>query len=280
MNQPVSAIRGFLPMLAVLISGIGPRQSAAEIPSFRYDVLPVLTQSGCNAGTCHGTPTGKNGFRLSLRGFAPELDYTTLTREFDSRRINRLNPDQSLLLQKATAQVPHEGGRRIRKADQAYRILRDWIDAGTPDDPADISHLQRLTIDPQNSTVDAPKDHQEFRVTAFFQDGSQEDVTDRCRFSMTDDTIAAWETAGVLKKQTRGEVTISSEFAGSLASATVLFREPVPDFSWPDPPSANRIDELVFARLKHLQIEPAKLCTDETFLRRVYLDVMGTLPTR
>ena len=278
MDQPSIRFCGVLGVLSFLSFSAGPL-SAGEAPSFRYAVLPILTQAGCNAGTCHGTPTGKNGFRLSLRGFDPELDYNVLTREFDGRRINPMHPEESLLLQKATARVPHQGGRRMGTEDRAYQILRDWIAAGTPDDPAGFPKLDRLTISPESSIIEAPHGEQVFHVMAHFADGSREEVTDRCRFSLADDEIALWQGIGVLKKQQRGEVAVSAEFAGSMVSATVLFREPVPEFAWPNPTPANRIDEIVYARLQHLQIQPAKPCDDPTFLRRVYLDVTGNLPS-
>ena len=271
------------PVLLALLTAFTADEAlrAGESPGFRYHVLPTLTRAGCNAGTCHGSPSGKNGFRLSLRGFDPKLDYATLTREVNGRRVNRLQPEQSLVLQKATAQVPHGGGRQMRTGDAAYRILQEWIAAGTPNDRPDLTQLERLNIEPQTSVVDAPLDRQELRVTAHFEDGSRQDVTDRCRFSITDDQIAEWLPSGAVRKRKgkRGEVTVSAEFAGAMVSATVLFREPVAGFPWTDPPAANRIDELVFARLKHLQIEPAKRSDDATFIRRVYLDATGGLPT-
>jgi hypothetical protein len=133
-------------------------------------------------------------------------------------------------------------------------------------------------IEPSASVVDAPQDSQSCHVTPHFDDGSCEEVSDRCRFSVTDPDVAVLDPSGAVRKRSRGEVTISAEFAGAMASAIVLFREPLPEFNWPDPPPHNTIDELVFARLQLLQIEPAALCDDATFLRRICLDVNGRLP--
>jgi hypothetical protein len=281
-DMHLPSIRFVTAMVAIavlLLSAPSSKLRASDPPSFRYDVLPTLTRAGCNAGTCHGTPVGKNGFRLSLRGFDPQLDLATLTREADGRRIDRMQPENSLLLQKAIAEVPHQGGRRLAKDEAGYRILRDWIAAGAPDDPEARPSLERLTIDPPQTIVDAPQDRAEFRVTAHFAGGLTDDVTDRCRFSVTDDQVAELPSAGTVRKRRRGEVTVSAEYSGNMAAATVLFREPVAEFSWPDPTPNNKIDELIFSRLQYLQIEPAPPADDATFVRRVYLDTQGRLPT-
>lgn len=253
--------------------------SAADPPSFRFDVLPTLTRAGCNAGICHGTPTGKSGFRLSLRGFDPQLDFATLTREVDGRRINRLRPEQSLILQKATAQVAHLGGRRFRQGDTAWNVLFNWIKAGAPIDSPNQSSLVQLTIDPSDGIVDAPVDRQTFRVAARYSDGLVDDVTDRSRFSITDENVAELAPNGEITRLKRGEVTVTAEFAGSMVSARVLFRESVPEYREIESLIRNPIDSLVFDRLKSLQIESAGAADDSTFVRRVYLDVSGRLPT-
>src|SRR3954447_2813280 len=101
-------------------------------PSFLNEVVPILTKQGCNQGACHGKGAGQNGFRLSLRGYAPEQDHRWLTREFDGRRIDPARPERSLLLLKATGQVPHEGGRVFGPDGREYRTLLAWIAAGAP----------------------------------------------------------------------------------------------------------------------------------------------------
>lgn len=252
---------------------------ASEPVSFRYDVLPVLTKAGCNAGTCHGTPTGKNGFRLSLRGYDPELDLHTLTREVQARRINRFHPADSLVLLKATAELPHEGGRRFDSDSKSYRLLHDWIAQGAVDDVESVPKLERLEITPSDRTLHAPTDSQAMRVTAHFADGSHRDVTDLARFTVHDESIARVSPEGVVTKEKRGEAIVSAEYCNQFASARLIFLEPAPEFAWPDPPANNVIDEHVFAKLKLLKIEPSALSTDAEFVRRVHLDTIGRLPT-
>jgi hypothetical protein len=255
-----------------------PDQDAAPRPvSFRYEVLPVLTKAGCNQGTCHGTPTGKNGFRLSLRGFDPSADLLSLTHDIGGRRINRVEVDQSLMLLKAVNAIPHEGGRRFDPHSQDYRLLRDWIADGANDDGAQAA-LMRVTIEPTRAQLEAPQSEQRLQVTAHFADGAQRDVTSLCRWSSSDDQVAAVDRSGEVHKVRRGEATVSAEFCGRFASCTVLFRESDPTFRWPDHAERNLIDRHVFAKLKLLEIEPSANCSDATFLRRVTLDLTGRLP--
>ena len=268
-----------LSALMMLVGTLTSSTALASPPSFRHDVLPVLTRSGCNSGTCHGTPTGKNGFRLSLRGYHAELDLVTLVREADARRINVADPDQSLLLLKATNQVPHQGGARIAADSQAYRILRDWIAAGAVDDPLDRAALIALTVTPESIELHAPQSKQPLKVEARFADGQVRDVTHLARYSVHDESVATISADGIVAKLQRGEAVVSAEYCNQFASARVTFLEPVPDFRWPDPPAHNDIDQLTFARLKKLSIEPSPLSGDAEFVRRVYLDVIGTLPT-
>jgi len=248
-----------------------------EPVSFRREVIPALTRAGCNAGACHGTPTGKNGFRLSLRGYDPSLDHHTLTREFAGRRTDRHAPDASLLLTKATARTPHEGGRRLDPDGELYRLVRDWIGQGATDDAA--TPPTALEVSPARAVRDARSSTQTLRVAAQFPDGSKKDVTHLTRFAVNDEAVAAVSADGVVTRRAAGEAVVVAEYMGLVATAVVLFLDDNPAFRWPDPPAHNLIDTHVFARLKDLRIEPSDLCTDAEFVRRAHLDAIGRLPT-
>ena len=251
--------------------------AAPEPVSFRREVVPALTKAGCNAGACHGTPTGKNGFRLSLRGYDPALDHHTLTREFAGRRTDRHVPDQSLMLTKATARTPHEGGRRLDPDGELYRLVRGWIGQGATDDAA--TPPTALEVTPARAIRDERSTTQTLRVAAQFPDGSKKDVTHLTRFTVNDEAVAAVSPAGVVTRRAPGEAVVVAEYMGHVATAVVLFRDDNPAFRWPDPPANNFIDTHVFARLKDLRIEPSGLCTDAEFVRRAHLDAIGRLPT-
>jgi hypothetical protein len=263
-----------LPTLLVL----APLASAGEPVSFAREVVPVLTRAGCNSGACHGTPSGKNGFRLSLRGYDPALDIYTLAKEMAGRRIDRIDPVRSLILQKGTGAVPHEGGRRLDPDSVQYRLVRDWIAQGARDDRDASPRATVLSVTPTNAIVDAPASEQRLRVTATFPDGAQRDVTHLTRFTVSDEMAVRVDAGGTAIKLKTGEVVVIAEYMGLMTPAVILFRDPKPDFRWPDPPEFNFIDRHVFAKLKVLQIEPAPLCTDAEFVRRAYLDAVGRLP--
>jgi hypothetical protein len=262
---------------AIAESAVAERPQAPAI-SFRHEVLPVLTKAGCNSGTCHGTPSGKNGFRLSLRGYDPDSDLATLTRESQGRRIDPLDPEQSLLLLKATNRVPHEGGRRIAPEGDFYRLLREWI-AQSPAQGGESARLVKLEITPPEIMLQMPASSQPLRAIATFDDGSRRDVTGLTRFDTSDDRVAVVTPEGFVEKRARGEATITAEYENQFAAARVVFLEPVPGFAWSDPPEHNEIDRHVFSRLKLLSIEPSGLASDAEFVRRVYLDLIGRLPT-
>src|SRR5262249_10688094 len=157
---------------------------------FEHEVLPALTKVGCNQGACHGTPTGKNGFRLSLRGYNAALDFETLARENGARRTNPVQPEASLILLKGTGLTPHEGGRRMGIDSVAYRVLRDWVAGGARPDPADTPALAGLGVTPSARMLDDPSRGQQLVVQARFADGSTRDVTRLARYGSTDQAIA------------------------------------------------------------------------------------------
>ncbi len=252
--------------------------------SFRDEIIPVLNRAGCNQGACHGTPNGKGGFKLSLRGYDMPFDYDVLTCAALGRRTNVLEPDASLVLQKPLLQVPHQGGRRLTIGTQDHGLLRQWIAEGLRDDPADRAVMQRLEVVPPRRMVRLLKDGgaanaQQLAVLAHFSDGSVRDVTRLTAFSTSNDDIATVTDTGLVQPAKRGAVAVLCRFQHSIASARVMFLQDVPGFVWPNPPENNYIDRHVFARLKLMQIAPSDLATEAAFLRRAYLDALGILPT-
>jgi len=254
--------------------------AAAEVSvSFYREVLPILTKSGCNQGACHGTPTGKNGFRLSLRGYDPALDQLTLLRESGGRRIDRLAPESSLILVKGSGQIPHEGGNRLPRDSQRYHRLRQWIEQGAVIDAEQAQPPATLVITPSRQVIDAPADRLTFQVTAIFADGHTVDVTGLSRFSVSDETVARISLDGEIRRQRRGEVAVTAEYMSRMATATVLFRDPNPAYQKPEFPANNFIDAILLDKWQELQLVPGNLSTDTDFLRRAFLDLTGQLPT-
>jgi Protein of unknown function (DUF1553)/Protein of unknown function (DUF1549) len=246
---------------------------------FAHEVLPVLTKAGCNQGACHGTPTGKNGFRLSLRGYNAALDFVTLARENGDRRTNPFEPDASLILLKGTGRIPHEGGKRMGIDSFSYRVLHDWIAGGVRPDPAATPALSELVVTPPARILDDPAREQQLVVRARFVDGSTRDVTRLARYGATDSAVAGVDDDGRVVKKKRGETTILISYEHLVAGVRLIFREPVPGLVWVDPVENNFIDRHVFAKLKLLQIPPSALSSDAQFCRRAYLDVIGLVPT-
>jgi hypothetical protein len=264
---------------ALALLAFAPRVPAAERPvSFTREVVPILTRAGCNAGACHGTPTGKNGFRLSLRGYDPALDIHMLTKEMGGRRIDRITPERSLILQKGAGLVTHEGGRRLDPEGPAFRLVRDWIAQGATDDRDRSPPPVRLEVIPATKVIDTPLSSETLRVAAVFPDGAQVDVTHLTRFAVNDETTAKVSADGTVSRLRAGEVTVTAEYMNRIAPASLLFRDPNPAFRWPGTEERNFIDTHGSAKLRVLQVEPAPLCTDEEFLRRAHLDVTGRLP--
>jgi hypothetical protein len=246
--------------------------------SFRREVVAFLTRAGCNSGTCHGTPTGKNGFRLSLRGFDPALDHQALTRESGGRRVNRIEPGRSLILEKATGQVAHQGGRRFEPGGAAARLVERWIAEGAGDDGDPLPALSGLETEPAQAVLRRPAWSAELRVFARFEDGSRREVTGLARFSVSDEKTAQVSAEGRVEGRERGEVAAAAEYLTRVAAARLTFIEAGPAPAWPDPPEENFIDHHLFQKLRLLGIPPSDLSSDEEFLRRASLDAAGMLP--
>jgi hypothetical protein len=246
---------------------------------FGNQVVPIFTKQGCNAGGCHGKAGGQSGFRLSLLGFEPALDYETLVHEGRGRRLFPAAPDRSLLLLKATARLPHGGGKRLDPTSAEYRLIRRWIASGMPPGkPADPT-VDRIVVYPQGRIL-ARGTSQQLAVTAHYTDGSAEDVTRWVQFQSNDSEVAGVEPGGrVQTRSLAGQAAIMARYQGQVA----VFRATVP-LSPPDGPSAepvpgSPVDAAVSRQWRALGIDPSPLCGDAVFLRRASLDITGTLPT-
>jgi hypothetical protein len=267
--------------IAVILTGMAGLPCSAEdrVP-FHEGVLAALSRQGCSAGACHGSPTGKGGFRLSLRGFDPVLDEQTLIREDFGRRVNPHDPEASLLLLKPLMAVSHGGGQKLRKTDPAYAILRDWIAQGARPDSAGAVASLKIEVQPKEAELRHPAWSQPLRVVGHFSDGSTRDLTHLAVFSSSDESVADVSADGLVTGTSRGEATILARYLDHIDTASFLLHEEVPGFAWTEPPHHNFIDEHALAKLKKLQLAPAERSNDNEFIRRVTLDTLGLLPTR
>ncbi|MEC5127747.1 DUF1553 domain-containing protein [Verrucomicrobiales bacterium BCK34] len=248
--------------------------------SFNRHVLPILTRQGCNMGACHGAVAGKGEFRLSLRGYDPPGDFYTMTRQAKGRRIEMGAPARSLLLTKPTMATPHKGGKRLDVESREYRILSQWIAAGAVAPDGAEPAIARIEVSPDLSVL-KKGDRQRLLVTAVYEDGSTLDVTDWAKFASADETIALVDEDGGVEIIGNGEGAVSALYSSKVALAR--FRSPfpnrIPDDVFSKAPRANFIDELVLAQLEELQLMPSGRSSDEDFIRRAFLDTIGTLPT-
>ena len=253
--------------------------SATVTPiDFRTEVVAAFGRAGCNQGVCHGSPKGKNGFRLSLRGFNPQLDYFTLTREALGRRTGSSEAEKSLVLLKGLGRVPHEGGVRFDQTDPAYRVLRTWIEEGRLDSARPLELLD-LEVLPSRRRLHSSLRRQQLIVLAHFSDNSVRDVTPLCVYTTNDESTAAVDADGLVEFLKTGEVAILARYLDELASVRLSYVNDDPGFVFSAPHEENYVDRHVFARLRELHLNPAPLASDEVFLRRVYLDAIGALPT-
>jgi len=252
--------------------------SAAEV-SFRNDILPILTRAGCNAGACHGNFNGKGGFRLSLKGENAAADLAALTRDMLARRTDPQHPSASLILQKPTGGVPHEGGIRFSTSSPEYVLLRTWIAAGCPSDPVDAPRLVSLSVTPASEILFDPTDRLRVSAIARFSDGTTRDVTSCAAFEFTSVGIATITAAGEVIRESLGETVLLVRYQSEVRPVRLVFlpNRPVPAVG--AVVTNNEIDRLVFAQLQKLRIAPAGLASDSIFLRRAYLDALGILPS-
>lgn len=245
--------------------------------NFADEIVPIFTKAGCNAGGCHGKSGGQNGFRLSLLGFYPSEDYEWLVKEHRGRRVFQASPEFSLLLTKPLNRVPHGGGRRIDEGSYEYQLLVRWIEQGMPFGEEGDPTVERIEVLPKHREMNRGA-RQQLRAIAIYNDGSTRDVTRLATYEANDTEMAESTTSGRVTVFDRpGEVAVMVRFQGQVTvfRASVPLGVPITNL----PPSKNFIDDQVFGKLKKLGIPPSELCDDSSFVRRVYLDITGRLPT-
>lgn len=253
---------------------------AAGLPvNFANQVVPIFTKQGCNAGGCHGKASGQNGFRLSLLGFEPHLDYETLVKEGRGRRLFPAAPDQSLLLLKSTARAPHGGGKRIDPNSSEYRLIRRWIAMGMPVGKSTDPTVAKIEVYPSQRIM-ARGTNQQIVVTAHYTDGSTEDVTRWAQFQSNDTEVAGIEPGGrVETRGLSGQAAIMARYQGQVAVFRATVPLGLPIANTPAFPTNNVIDAAAAKQWKALGIVPSELCSDAEFIRRASLDITGSLPT-
>ena len=271
--------RTILCSLGLLTAFAASPARAADPPpiDFRTDVIAALSRAGCNQGSCHGAPQGKNGFRLSLRGFDPNLDLYTLTRAEMGRRVDRQRAENSLFILKGSGRTAHGGGVRMSPGDPVYKVLVRWVAEGCRD--AGPSLIAKLEITPERLRLPSNAPTQQLSVRVHFENGDVRDVTDLCVFSVNTAGCATVSTGGFVEFNSTGEAAVLVRYLDQIRSARLTYVRSDPTFVHKAPPPANEVDKHIFAKQKELQLNPAGLCTDEVFLRRVHLDTIGVLPT-
>ncbi|MCA9028743.1 MAG: DUF1549 domain-containing protein [Planctomycetaceae bacterium] len=267
----------FIPILMTL-AGLIPCDTFADEISFRNDVMAVFAKAGCNQGVCHGNKFGKGGFLLSLRGQDPSFDFLSVTREFDGRRINTQDPAQSLLLLKPTMQVEHLGGKRFQVDSLEYQILLRWLEADAPHDAQLESPLAKLDVQPAEKTIFGAEGQVQLRATACFSDGTTRDVTRLAVYEPVEQIVTV-TVDGIVQQEAFGETTVIVRYLDRQLPVRLAFLPDSDDSNWNKTPSTNIVDDHVFAKLKQLRLNPAPPASDEVFLRRAFLDLIGLLPT-
>lgn len=268
-------------LLALLATWPAGSAGAARPISFELDVQPIMTAHGCNMGACHGKQRGQNGFQLSLLGFDSDFDFKSLARDARGRRLFPAAPEESLLLRKATAELPHGGGRRVTIDSPAYQTLLHWIAQGAPRAAPDEPTLDHVTLAREEYSLQ-PSQHANLRVAAHYSDGSTRDVTTLTTYLSNDQAVVAVAADGELAAgEIPGETAVMARYMNHICVANVVIpqTEPLPAKLFDDLPRNSFIDDLVYAKLQKLSVEPSETVDDALFMRRVHLDLIGRLPT-
>src|SRR4051812_995872 len=252
---------------------------SVSLPPVRFvrDVEPIISKAGCNQGTCHGSAKGKNGFKLSLRGYDPDYDYGALINDVLGRRYCRAAVDDSLLLLKPTAEVPHEGRQAIKPNSREYELLKQWLAEGATYEKPEVGRARSLEVLPGDVEIDMPGRNHQFLVIAHYADGTTRDVTREAVFTSNNGDVAEVK-EGLVRAVRRGEAAVLIRYEGLYAANLVTVMGDRTGFKWADVPESNFIDKHVNAKLQKMKIEPSELCNDAEFVRRVALDLTGLPP--
>jgi len=261
--------------IPVTVTGFGTGRGV----DFRTEVMPLLSKHGCNAGGCHGKASGQNGFKLSLFGFDTDFDYAAIAKEARGRRLFPANPDQSLFLLKGTGKLPHGGGKRLDPNSSDYLVMRRWIATGSPASAPDVPKVTKLRVLPADAVL-RPGQFQQLAVMAEYSDGSTRDVTRQSEFFSNLDVVAAVDSdAGVKAGKESGEAAVMARHMGFVAVFKALVPHGPPLTEIPEFVPLNKVDELAVAKWKKLGLKPSPTCDDQTFIRRLTVDLCGRLPT-
>lgn len=255
--------------------------SAAETRrlSFVRDIVPILTKSGCANSNCHGSIRGKSDFKLSLFGYDPDQDYEAITKANEGRRVNRGEPEKSLVLLKPTFQIQHGGGVRFETGSLEYNAILQWLREGASFDSPGSPRISSLAVTPEKVTLQGIGSSVQLDAVATYTDGSHENVARKVQYSANDPSVVEISPDGEITALRAGETAIMVRTLGQAVAAKVEVVTQAPMKRYPDVPRVNFIDEAVFKKLRRLNIIPSKLSSDHEFLRRVYLDMIGLLPT-
>lgn len=253
-------------------------RAAADVPvNFSREIEPILTKAGCNGGGCHGAQHGKGGFKLTLFGFDPGEDFAQIVRSNEGRRVVLNDPERSILLAKPALVMEHGGGERLKLASRDYARIRTWLEDGAPPPDAKDATVTRIELFPAGRVL-APGEQQQIAVTAVWSDGRREDVTPVAQFDALNDSVAGVSAAGLVTAKAVGETHVMVRFGG--AAEVVRITLPFAKLAtYPEVPANNFIDEKLANKWHDLGLVPSPLCADDVFLRRLYLDAIGTLPT-
>lgn len=247
--------------------------------SFKLDIMPIFMKANCNTGSCHGAARGKDGFRLSLFGFDPDGDHFRITRELPGRRINLAIPEESLLMTKSVGSVPHTGGKRFGTDSEYYATMLRWLKAGGNNDAGEVPKVLSVELYPPSAVLDGADATQQLTVRAKYSDGTDRDVTNLAVFMSNNDTAATVSPEGLVTAHERGEAFIMARFETHTVGRQFITLPKGLQYEDPKTPEFNFVDSFVYAKLKKLRIVASDVCTDEEFLRRAHLDIIGVLPT-